>query len=58
LAKKKKKYIPPPKDDAELQEMREHWKVINEKTKEIVERYRKWWDKDKRKWKEGYKQNE
>lgn len=55
---KKKKYIPPPKDDAELQKMREHWKVINEKTKKIAERYRKWWDKDKKKWKEGYKQNE
>ena len=33
----------------------EHLKMINEKTKAIVEKYRKWWDKDKRTWKKGFK---
>ena len=27
----------------------------NEKTKQIVNKYRTWWDKDKRTWKEGFK---
>jgi len=32
--------------------------MINEKTKVIVEKYRKWWDKDKRTWKKGFKGHE
>jgi len=52
---KKKKFNKPKDDERELQEFREHIKVINEKTKAIVEKYRKWWDKDKRTWKRGFK---
>ena len=29
--------------------------MINEKTKNIVEKYRKWWDKEKKTWKEGFR---
>ena len=52
---KKKKYIPKKADERELQEYKDHLKMINEKTKNIVEKYRKWWDKEKKTWKEGFR---
>ncbi len=52
---KKKKYIPNKADEKELQEFRDHLRMINEKTRTIVEKYRKWWDKDTRTWKKGFK---
>ena len=52
---KKKKYIPKKADERELQEFKDHLKMINEKTKNIVEKYRKWWDKEKKSWKEGFR---
>ena len=52
---KKKKYQKPKADEAEIQAFREHTKLINSRIKEITEKYRKWWDKDKRTWKEGFK---
>ena len=52
---KKKKYIPKKTDEKELQEFRDHLRMINEKTRTIVEKYRKWWDKDTRTWKKGFK---
>jgi hypothetical protein len=52
---KKKKFNKPKADERELQEFRDHLKVINEKTKIIVEKYRKWWDKDKKTWRKGFK---
>ena len=52
---KKKKYIANKTDEKELQEFRDHLKMINEKTKNIVEKYRKWWDKEKKTWKEGFR---
>ena len=52
---KKKKFSKPKTDEQELQRFREHLKMINEKNKAIAEKYRKWWDKDKRTWKEGFK---
>ena len=51
----KKKYIPNKTNEKELEEFRDHQKIINEKTKAIVEKYRKWWDKDKKTWKKGFK---
>ena len=51
----KKKYIPNKIDEKELEEFRDHQKIINEKTKAIVEKYRKWWDKDKKTWKKDFK---
>tara|TARA_R110002051_G_C8354848_1_gene440789 strand:- start:280 stop:459 length:180 start_codon:yes stop_codon:yes gene_type:complete len=44
-------------DEKELQEFREHSKMIDEKSKVIIEKYRKWWDKDKGTWKKGYKEH-
>ena len=52
---KKKKYIPNKTEEKELQEFRDHLRMINEKTRTIVEKYRKWWDKDTRTWKKGFK---
>ena len=51
----KKKYITNKIDEKELEEFRDHQKIINEKTKVIVEKYRKWWDKDKKTWKKDFK---
>ena len=51
----KKKYIPNKANEKELEEFRDHSKMINNKTKDIVEKYRKWWDKDKKTWKKGFK---
>ena len=48
---KKKKFNKPKTDEKELQEFRDHIKMINEKNKAISEKYRKWWDKDKKTWK-------
>jgi|TARA_R110000823_G_scaffold273285_2_gene392344 hypothetical protein len=44
-------------DEKELQEFREHSKMIDEKSKVIIEKYRKWWDKDKGTWKKGFKEH-
>ena len=52
---KKKKYQTPKTNEQELLEFREHSKLIDEKTKAIIEKYRKWWDKDKQTWKKGFK---
>ena len=52
---KKKKYVAPKTDEKEIQKFREHTKMINEKTKAISEQYRRWWDKDKKTWKKGFK---
>ena len=54
---KKKKYTPPKTDEKELEEFKKHSKLIDGKIKAISETYRKWWCKDKRTWKEGYKNN-
>lgn len=54
---KKKAYKGHKVDEEELQELREHSKMIDEKSKAITEKYRKWWDKDKGTWKKGYKEH-
>tara|TARA_Y100001936_G_scaffold153819_1_gene150050 strand:- start:2519 stop:2698 length:180 start_codon:yes stop_codon:yes gene_type:complete len=52
---KKKRFKKPETDEEELAKFREHIKMINEKTKQIANKYRTWWDKDKKTWKEGFK---
>ena len=52
---KKKKFKKTENNEEELENFRLHIKMINEKTKAIVEKYRKWWDKDKKTWKKGFK---
>ena len=52
---KKKRFKKPETDEEELAKFKEHIKIINENTKQLVNKYRTWWDKDKRKWKEGFK---
>ena len=51
---KKKKYVPRKDDDWNEEAAKEHKQVIREKEKNIKDRYNKWWDSDKRKWKEGF----
>ncbi len=52
---KKKRFKKPENNEEELENFRLHIKMINEKTIAIVEKYCKWWDKDKKTWKEGFK---
>ena len=52
---KKKKYVPKKEDDWDVEEAKEHRKVIEEKSKAITEKYKRWWDHDKRGWKDGFK---
>ncbi len=52
---KKKTFKKQETDEKELAKFREHSKMINEKTKKIVDKYKTWWDKEKRTWKEGFK---
>ena len=54
-AAKKKKFNKPKTDERELQRFREHLKMINEKTKAIVESIASGGIKDKRTWKKGFK---
>ena len=52
---KKKKYMPKKDDDWDLEKAREHQKIINEKSKKITEKYKKWWDQEAGTWKKGFK---
>ena len=52
---KKKRLKKPETSQEELENFRLHIKMINEKTKAIGEKYRKWQDKDKKTWKKGFK---
>jgi hypothetical protein len=52
---KKKKYTAPKEDKKEIEEFKEHSKLIDEKIKAISATYKRWWDKDKKTWKQGYK---
>jgi len=55
---KKKKYVPRKDDDWDIEEAREHRRIIKEKEKSITQKYNKWWDNDKHKWKAGYRPTE
>jgi hypothetical protein len=50
---KKKTYKALKEDEEELQKFREHSKLIDEKSKIIIAKYAKWWDKDSKGWKKG-----
>lgn len=51
---KKKKYEPIKDDDWDMEEAREHRRIIREKEKAIRRKYEKWWDNKTGKWKEGF----
>ena len=55
MGKKKVKYKATETTKEEIDEFREHTRLIKEKTKAISEKYKKWWDKDKKTWKDGFK---
>jgi hypothetical protein len=50
---KKKKYIPKEDDDWDIEAAKEHARLIKEKEKQILAKYRKFWDAEKRCWKKG-----
>ena len=52
---KKKTFKKLESDEEELENFRLHSKMIEEKTKVINEKYRKWWDKENNTWKKGFK---
>jgi len=54
MGKKKTKYIPKSDDDWDAEEVKQFRRRIKNKRKEITEKYRKWWDKDNRCWKDGF----
>ena len=51
---KKKRYQKPKEDEDEAQAFREHSKLIDEKAKAVLQKYKKWWDKDNKCWKKGF----
>ncbi len=54
MAPKKKNYKAPKADEEDMLKFREHSKLIEEKSKAIIARYAKWWDNNKKTWKEGF----
>ena len=48
---KKKKYTPRPDDDWDAEEAKEHRRVIRQKEKEIAQKYKQYWDSEKKSWK-------
>tara|TARA_R110000787_G_scaffold73279_2_gene163196 strand:+ start:3387 stop:3566 length:180 start_codon:yes stop_codon:yes gene_type:complete len=54
---KKKPYKSTDTDEKELQELKKHSDMIEGKVKAVIEKYRKWWDKDKKTWKKGFKEH-
>lgn len=55
---KKKKYEPREDDDWDEGAAREHRRIIDEKSKAISETYKRWWDKDNKRWKRGFKRDD
>jgi len=51
---KKKKYEARKDDDWDEEATIEHRQNIKEKEKYIRDKYKKWWDSDNRRWKEGF----
>jgi hypothetical protein len=55
---KKKTFKAPEADKQELEDFRKHIKTTNEKTKAISDKYKMWWDSDKKTWKKNFKHGE
>jgi len=51
---KKKKYVPRKDDDWNIEEAEEHRRIIRARETAIRNKYKKWWDEDKKSWKEGF----
>ena len=51
---KKKKYVPRRDDNWDAEANKKHKRVLAEKEKKIIEKYRRWWDDKKHKWKAGF----
>ena len=51
---KKKKYVPRKDDNWNLEADKEHPRVLAEKEKKIIEKYRRWWDDEKKGWKKDF----
>ena len=51
---KKKKYVARKDDDWNSEANKEHKRIIADKEKRIVEKYREWWDDKNHRWKKGF----
>ena len=51
---KKKIYEPPKNSDWDEEGTKEHRRIIAEKEKSITKKYKRWWDKKRGRWKEGF----
>ena len=54
---KKKQYKAPKTDEEEITKYKEHSKLIDKKMKEFSDMNKKWWDKDTKTWKKGFKEH-
>ena len=54
MTRKKTRFKSPKADDKELEEFREHSKMMDEKSKAISKKYKTWWDDEKKTWKRGF----
>jgi hypothetical protein len=54
MAKKKTKYTSPEVNEKELSDFREHCSLMDEKSKAITAKYKKWWDIKKKTWKTNF----
>lgn len=55
---KKKTFKTSKVDKQELEDFRKHSKMINEKSKAISAKYKKWWDSENKTWKKNFKHGE
>jgi hypothetical protein len=51
---KKKTYKAPKTDKEELERFKQNERLMAEKAKEMQRKYKKWWDFEKRCWKDGF----
>jgi len=55
MGKKKIKYKAPKVSKKEIEDFKKHTALINEKSKEISEKYKEWWDSKNKTWKKEFK---
>ena len=51
---KKKEYIPQKNDEWDEEADKEHRRIIGEAERAISSKYKRWWDGENNRWKEGF----
>jgi hypothetical protein len=54
---KKKKYTAPEVDEGLMEEIKKHNKIIDDNSRAVRNKYRKWWDKETHTWKKGFEEH-